>query len=70
MNERSFQEATYGQVVALFGECPTPQPVYHVVDIHTQRVVFTFKSKQAARNKRDRLDQAYGAVRYVVRSAE
>jgi hypothetical protein len=40
---------------------------YQVIDRQTQQVVCSFKSKQAARNKRDRLDQAYGAVRYVVR---
>ena len=41
--------------------------MYAVIDIQTQRVIGTFKNKQAARNKRDRLDFAYGAVRYVVR---
>lgn len=40
---------------------------YQVIDTRTQTVVGTFKSKQAARNKRDRLDLAYGAVRYTVR---
>lgn len=40
---------------------------YAVIDTQTQAVVGRFKNKQAARNKRDRLDQAYGAVRYTVR---
>ena len=40
---------------------------YQIIDRHTQAVVGTFKNKQAARNKRDRLDSAYGAVRYMVR---
>lgn len=40
---------------------------YQVIDTRTQQLVGSFKSKQAARNKRDRLDQAYGAVRYAVR---
>lgn len=40
---------------------------YQVIDRHTGTIVGTFKSKQAARNKRDRLDLQYGAVRYSVR---
>jgi hypothetical protein len=40
---------------------------YQVIDTRTQQVVGTFKNKQAARNKRDRLDAAYGAVRHTVR---
>ena len=43
------------------------QTAYQVIDNRTQQVVGTFKKKQAARNKRDRLDMAYGAVRYSVR---
>ena len=40
---------------------------FQVIDRRTGLVVGSFKSKQAARNKRDRLDLAYGAVRYTVR---
>lgn len=40
---------------------------YQVIDRQTQTIVATFANKQAARNKRDRLDSAYGAVRYMVR---
>lgn len=40
---------------------------YQVIDIQTKQVVASFSSKQAARNKRDRLDLQYGAVRYTVR---
>lgn len=40
---------------------------YQVIDRQTMSVVGTFKNKNAARNKRDRLDLAYGAVRYMVR---
>ena len=40
---------------------------FQVIDCRTGLVVGSFKSKQAARNKRDRLDLAYGAVRYTVR---
>ena len=42
---------------------------YQVIDSRTQQVVGTFKNKQAARNKRDRLDLQHGAVRYSVREA-
>jgi hypothetical protein len=40
---------------------------YQVIDTKTQQVVASFANKQAARNKRDRLDAVYGAVRYSVR---
>ena len=40
---------------------------YLVIDTRTGATVARCASKQAARNKRDRLDAAYGAVRYVVR---
>lgn len=43
---------------------------YQVIDTRTQQVVGTFKNKQSARNKRDRLDLAYGAVRYSVREVQ
>jgi hypothetical protein len=43
---------------------------YQVIDRQTQQVVATFVNKQAARNKRDRLDAAYGAVRYAVREVQ
>ena len=41
---------------------------YQVIDRQTQKVVGTFKNKQAARNKCDRLDMQYGAIRYSVRA--
>jgi hypothetical protein len=40
---------------------------YIVVDTKTGSTVGAFTNKQSARNKRDRLDAAYGAVRYSVR---
>lgn len=40
---------------------------YQVIDRQTGAVVGSFVNKTAARNKRDRLDLAYGAVRYTVR---
>lgn len=43
---------------------------YQVVDTRTAQVVGTFKNKQRARNKRDRLDLAYGAVRHFVREVQ
>lgn len=56
---------------SLFAACPElfVPAAYQVIDTKTQAVVGTFSSKQAARSKRDRLDAAYGAVRYVVRAA-
>ena len=44
--------------------------VYLVIDNRTGATVGRFLNKQAARNKRDRLDTAYGAVRYSVREAQ
>lgn len=40
---------------------------YLVIDTRTGATMARCASKQAARNKRDRLDAAYGAVRYAVR---
>jgi hypothetical protein len=40
---------------------------YQVIDSKTQQVVGSFKSANAARAKRDRLDAQYGAVRFTVR---
>lgn len=40
---------------------------YQVIDSQTGAVVGSYQNKQAARNKRDRLDLVYGAVRYSVR---
>ena len=40
---------------------------YQVIDRQTGAVVGTFTNKARARAKRDRLDMAYGAVRYFVR---
>lgn len=41
---------------------------YQVIDIQTKQPVGkAFSDAKAARAKRDRLDRAYGAVRYVVR---
>lgn len=41
---------------------------YQVFDTKTQTAVGKpYANKQTARNRRDKLDTAYGAVRYVVR---
>jgi len=39
---------------------------YQVIDGQTKQVVGTFKNRNAARNKADRLDMEYGACRYYV----
>lgn len=40
---------------------------YQVIDRHTGTVVSEHKTAAAARAKRDRLDLAYGACRYLVK---
>jgi hypothetical protein len=47
-----------------------PNMTYQVIDTKTQTVVATCKTSKAARAKQDRLDLAYGAVRYTVRMVE
>lgn len=41
--------------------------MYQVINTRTGLVVATCRSAQAARNKRDRLDLAYGAAVHVAR---
>ncbi|SOY56819.1 hypothetical protein [Cupriavidus taiwanensis] len=41
--------------------------MYQVIDIKTKAVVSSHKDRKQARNKANRLDNVYGAVRYVVR---
>lgn len=41
--------------------------MYHIVDIKTGLVVGKRSTRNAASNRADKLDLAYGAVRYVVR---
>lgn len=41
--------------------------MYRVIDRHTGEVISEHKTAKAARAKRDRLDLAYGACRYVVK---
>ncbi|MFM9928182.1 hypothetical protein VLK31_34790 [Variovorax sp. H27-G14] len=43
---------------------------YQVIDIRTGLAVGKPLSKQAARNKRDRLDLAFGGVRYVLKAVQ
>jgi len=43
--------------------------MYQVIDTKTQQVIGTYATAQRARNRRDALDKAYGAVRYTVRVA-
>ena len=39
--------------------------MYQVIDTHTKQVVSTHKTLKSASRKCDRLDNEYGAVRYV-----
>jgi hypothetical protein len=41
--------------------------MYQVIDLRTNQVVATRKSKTAARRLADKLDLEYGAIRYSVR---
>jgi len=41
---------------------------YIVVEMHTGLTVGTYTSKKRARNRRDKLDTQYGAVRYTVKA--
>jgi hypothetical protein len=45
----------------------TQMPRYIVIDTKTGATVANLPTAKAARAKRDRLDLAYGAVRYAVR---
>ena len=46
-----------------------PQAIkYQVVDRKTGKVCGTYTSAQRARNRRDQLDLAYGAIRYCVKT--
>lgn len=44
--------------------------MFQVIDIQTKQPVGKPMSKQAARAKCDRLDLAYGAVRFVVKAVQ
>lgn len=41
--------------------------MYEVYDTHRREVVAVYKTRRLARNRADRLDMIYGAVRYTVR---
>ena len=41
--------------------------MYTVIDRQTGKVMGVYKTAQAARRRRDKLDLEYGACRYVVR---
>ena len=40
---------------------------YQVIDIQTKKVMGTYTSRAAASRRADKLDLAYGAIRYVVK---
>ena len=44
--------------------------MYQVIDIKTSMIIKTCATRKAARAKADKIDLAYGAVRYVVRFVE
>lgn len=44
-----------------------PATMYQVIDRQTGAVISAHKTAKAARAKRDRLDFAYGACRYLVK---
>ena len=39
---------------------------YQVIDIQTKKVMGTYASRAAASRRADKLDLAYGAIRYTV----
>lgn len=41
--------------------------MYQIIDIQTKQVIATRATRIAARRLADRKDQAYGAIRYIVR---
>jgi hypothetical protein len=45
----------------------TQSATYSVIDTHSGKVIATYDQAKPARTRRDRLDSAYGAARYVVR---
>lgn len=44
--------------------------MYQVIDKQTGKVVGTYQDAKRARNRRDRLDLQYGAIRYYVNRVE
>jgi hypothetical protein len=40
---------------------------YQVIDLHTKKVMGTYATRAAASRRADKLDLAYGAIRYVVK---
>ena len=44
--------------------------MYQVIDTHTKSIVAVCKTMRAAYRRADKLDQAYGAVKHVVKRAE
>ena len=40
--------------------------MYNVIDCFTGKIIGTYQSRKRATNKADKLDMAYGAVRYAV----
>ena len=40
---------------------------YQVIDIQTKQVMGIYKTRNRASNRADKLDLAYGAIRYIVK---
>lgn len=41
--------------------------MYQVIDIQTKAIIGTYKTRQSASNRANKLDLQYGAVRYIVK---
>lgn len=46
----------------------TDQMTYQIIDKQTGRIVGTYNNRIRARTRRDRLDNEYGAYRYIVKA--
>lgn len=40
--------------------------MYNVIDCYTGKVIGTYQSRKRATSRADKLDMAYGAIRYAV----
>lgn len=40
---------------------------YQVIDIQTKQVIGEYSTRRRASNRADKLDLAYGAIRYIVK---
>ena len=40
---------------------------YQLIDTYNKQVLGTYKNRKLARNKADKLDNQYGAIRYIIK---